>query len=176
MIGLASEQLIVLAILLPIIASVLIVLTDKQPNLREAITLVTASIVAFVVITLSIRVQAGEVPVLELFEVVPGIKVSFTIEPLGMLFALVAGTLWLVTSIYAVGYMRGHHEKNQTPDSKNHSNLLPRSYQPLQIRPTQHRKRNRPSLARLRKLRKNHRRRFSFTRLRFRNQRSRLNN
>ena len=110
----ASEQLIILAILLPLLASVLIILADKQPNLREAITLVTASIVAFIVITLAMRVQAGEVPILELFEVVPGITVSFNIEPLGMLFALVAGTLWLITSIYAIGYMRGHHEKNQT--------------------------------------------------------------
>ena len=112
--NLASEQLIVLAILLPLLASVLIVLTDKKPNLREAITLITATIVAFLVIALFLRVQSGESPSLELFEVVPGITVNFVIEPLGMLFALVAGTLWLVTSIYAIGYMRGHHEKNQT--------------------------------------------------------------
>jgi multicomponent Na+:H+ antiporter subunit D len=112
--GIASEQLIVLAIVLPLIASVLIVLTDKQPNLREAITLTTASVVAMLVITLASRVQDGEIANLELFEVVPGISISFSIEPLGMLFALVAGTLWLVTSIYAIGYMRGHHEKNQT--------------------------------------------------------------
>ena len=31
-----------------------------------------------------------------------------------MLFALVAGLLWLVTSIYSIGYMRGHNEQNQT--------------------------------------------------------------
>ncbi|MCW8901741.1 MAG: monovalent cation/H+ antiporter subunit D family protein [Gammaproteobacteria bacterium] len=110
----ASEQLIALAILLPLIASVLIVFADKQPNLREAITLITASLIAFIVITLAMRVQAGEVPALELFEVIPGITISFSIEPLGMLFALVAGTLWLITSIYSIGYMRGHHEKNQT--------------------------------------------------------------
>ena len=114
MISLASEQLIILAILLPLIASVLIVLTDKQPDLREAITLITASIVAILVITLAIRVNAGESPSFELFEVMPGITINFVIEPLGMLFALVAGTLWLVTSIYSIGYMRGHHEKNQT--------------------------------------------------------------
>ena len=33
---------------------------------------------------------------------------------LGMLFALVAGLLWVVTSIYSIGYMRGHNEQNQT--------------------------------------------------------------
>tara|TARA_R110002074_G_C12558390_1_gene667597 strand:- start:35782 stop:37257 length:1476 start_codon:yes stop_codon:yes gene_type:complete len=114
MISLASEQLIILAILLPLLAAVLIVLADKRPNLREAITLISASVVALLVITLATRINAGEAPGFDVFDVVPGITVSFSIEPLGMLFALVAGTLWLVTSIYAIGYMRGHHEKNQT--------------------------------------------------------------
>lgn len=114
MISLTSEQLIILAILLPLLAAVLIVLADKRPNLREAITLISASVVALLVITLATRINAGETPSFDVFDVVPGITVSFSIEPLGMLFALVAGTLWLVTSIYAIGYMRGHHEKNQT--------------------------------------------------------------
>lgn len=110
----SSEQLIILSMLLPLMAAALILLADKQPNLREAITLITASCVAVMVVTLALRVQGGERPALHLFEVMPGISISFSIEPLGMLFALVAGTLWLVTSIYAIGYMRGHHEKNQT--------------------------------------------------------------
>jgi len=112
--SITSEQLILLSILLPLIASVLIVFADKSPNLRESITLVTASIVAILVINLASRLRAGEDLKLELLEVVPGITLSFHIEPLGMLFALVAGTLWLLTSIYSIGYMRGHHEKNQT--------------------------------------------------------------
>src|SRR5690606_6649952 len=29
-------------------------------------------------------------------------------------FALVASSLWIITSIYSIGYMRGHHEENQT--------------------------------------------------------------
>ena len=31
-----------------------------------------------------------------------------------MIFALVASGLWVLTTIYAIGYMRGHDEKNQT--------------------------------------------------------------
>jgi len=114
MMDMSSQNMIILTLLLPLIAAVLIILTDKRPNLREAITLITAGSVAALVINLFLRVKAGEVPTLDLFEVIPGIRVSFSIEPLGMLFALVAGTLWLITSIYAIGYMRGHKEKNQT--------------------------------------------------------------
>ena len=114
MISLASEHLIMLAILLPLLASVLIVMADKKPNLREAITLITASMVAMLVIILATHINTGERPSFEVLDVIPGITVSFAVEPLGMLFALVAGVLWLVTSIYAMGYMRGHNEKNQT--------------------------------------------------------------
>jgi len=32
--------------------------------------------------------------------VVPGLSLAFAVEPLGMLFALVASFLWIVTSIY----------------------------------------------------------------------------
>lgn len=60
--SMASEQLIILCMLLPLVAAVLIVLANKHPNLREAITLITASAVAVMVITLARRVMAGEVP------------------------------------------------------------------------------------------------------------------
>ena len=49
-----------------------------------------------------------------LLEVVPGFVLAFAVEPLGMLFALVAGSLWLVNSIYSIGYMRANGEPRQT--------------------------------------------------------------
>ena len=49
-----------------------------------------------------------------LFEIVPGFVLAFAVEPLGMLFALVAGSLWLVNSVYSIGYMRANAEPRQT--------------------------------------------------------------
>jgi len=51
---------------------------------------------------------------IDIAEPLPGLAIRFEVEALGMLFALVASILWLVTSIYAIGYMRKHEEKNQT--------------------------------------------------------------
>ena len=45
---------------------------------------------------------------------IPGLSLTLSLEPLGMIFAGVASFLWIVTSFYAFGYMRGHHEANQT--------------------------------------------------------------
>lgn len=110
----SSAILMPLILLLPVIAAVLIRLTGNNPNLREAVTLVTSVSVFLLLIPLAMEVVSGDRPTFFLAEPFPGIALQLTLEPLGMLFALVAGFLWPVTSIYAIGYMRGHHEQNQT--------------------------------------------------------------
>jgi multicomponent Na+:H+ antiporter subunit D len=57
---------------------------------------------------------AGARPGLTLTEVLPGIGIAFSVEPLGMLFATLASGLWLINSLYSVGYMRANGERNQT--------------------------------------------------------------
>ena len=49
-----------------------------------------------------------------LFELFSGLPVAFRVEPLGMIFALVASGLWIVNSIYSIGYMRANGEHAQT--------------------------------------------------------------
>jgi multicomponent Na+:H+ antiporter subunit D len=57
---------------------------------------------------------AGARPAVTVSEVLPGISIAFRAEPLGMLFAALASSLWIVNSIYSIGYMRGNNESNQT--------------------------------------------------------------
>jgi len=101
-------------LLLPVLAAVLVLILGSKPNAREAATLVVGAITFWHVLGLLHLVLDGARPSLELFEVVPGVRLAFEVEPLGMVFALVASFLWPVTTLYAVGYMRGHHEENQT--------------------------------------------------------------
>jgi multicomponent Na+:H+ antiporter subunit D len=109
-----DQALILTALLLPFAGALGIVLCGRWPNLREAVTLVTAGALSLLVINLYLRLQTGATIALQLAEPLPGLSLRLEIEPLGMLFALVAGLLWLITSVYAIGYMRGHHEQNQT--------------------------------------------------------------
>ena len=99
---------------LPLFGAVLIILQDRYPNIREAITLITAACLILTVLTILPAVYAGGRPGFIAFQILPGIPISFEAEPLGMLFALVASGLWLVTSFYSIGYMRAHHEHKQT--------------------------------------------------------------
>ena len=110
----SGELAIVAAILVPLLGALLIAASHRHPNQREAATLVTATALFILVASLLSPVLAGERPETTLWEIIPGISISFQAEPLGMVFALIASFLWIVTSVYSIGYMRGHHEENQT--------------------------------------------------------------
>jgi multicomponent Na+:H+ antiporter subunit D len=109
-----AEQLVVLAVLLPALATVPIALAGRWPNLRETITLVTAVATASIVLSLIPDVLAGARPETAAFTIFAGVELGFAVEPLGMVFASVASTLWIVNTIYSIGYMRGHNEPRQT--------------------------------------------------------------
>lgn len=109
------ELAIGLSLLLPTLGMLgVLIIGERHPNAREGVTLVTTLLTFGTVLQLLPAVQAGLRPELELFQVLPGLVLAFKVEPLGMLYALVASGLWIVTSLYAIGYMRGHHEVNQT--------------------------------------------------------------
>lgn len=108
------EILLPLIIVLPLIGAALIQALGDRPNPREAVTLITSACVLVLLFDLLPDVMRGERPVYLIAEPVPGIPLQLALEPLGMLFALVAGILWIVTAVYAIGYMRAHHEANQT--------------------------------------------------------------
>jgi multicomponent Na+:H+ antiporter subunit D len=103
-----------LALATPVVGALLIWLTGARPNLREAVTLITAAGLFALVLLVLPPVVAGERPEVRLVEMLPGLGLAFTAEPLGVSFALVASLLWILTSVYSIGYMRGHHEANQT--------------------------------------------------------------
>ncbi len=110
----SPDTQVLAAIVIPFIGGLLIPLAHRMPNVREAITLATAALVAVTVWGLLPPVLAGSRPGLEVIQVVPGLKIAFQVEPLGLLFALVAGSLWIVNSVYSIGYMRGNDEPRQT--------------------------------------------------------------
>jgi multicomponent Na+:H+ antiporter subunit D len=102
------------AFAIPVAGSVLIALAGRWPNLREAATLGTAALLLASVLQLLGPVLDGDRPSLTLIEMLPGLPLAFSVEPLGMLFALVASGLWIVNSLYSIGYMRGNDEAHQT--------------------------------------------------------------
>ena len=107
-------NMILVCLLLPMLGALAIALAGRWPNLRESITLATSVALALAVATLLPDVMAGQRPEFFLAQLLPGIAIAFRVEPLGMLYAGLASSLWIVNSIYSIGYMRGNGEKHQT--------------------------------------------------------------
>lgn len=109
-----ASTLLITTLSLPLFLVLLIVLFRKQPNIRETLS-ITFGIFVFIVNLLLLESSwAGTAIECHLFALFPGLTIAFKIEPLGMVFALVASALWPVTTLYATGYMRAHHEPRQT--------------------------------------------------------------
>ncbi len=111
---LSPESTLLAALAVPAAGALLIALAGRLPNLREAVTLVTAAGLLACVLSLLPGVMAGARPAVTLVSVMPGLELALRLEPLGMLFALIASGLWIVNSLYSIGYMRGNGEINQT--------------------------------------------------------------
>ncbi|MBS1264052.1 MAG: NADH-quinone oxidoreductase subunit N [Methanonatronarchaeales archaeon] len=102
------------AVLVSAIAVALILASRGRPDVRESWTLL-ASVAKFgTVASMVPGVLAGQVYVTDLGPFLPGVEFSLRADPLGLLFGLVASGLWLVTSLYSIGYMRGLDEGSQT--------------------------------------------------------------
>ena len=112
--SLSLETMLQLSIILPLLATIGIVATGHKPDLREGVTIGTSLVLLYFVISLYQGLQLGESISVHWWELLPGLQISFSVEPLGMLFALIASFLWLITTVYAIGYMRSHQEQNQT--------------------------------------------------------------
>jgi multicomponent Na+:H+ antiporter subunit D len=110
----SPERLILLAVLVPFVGALIIPLFHKAPNLRETATLATSGALFIAVASLLAPVLGGTRPGAQVIEVAPGLALAVKVEPLGMLFALLASSLWIVNSIYSIGYMRANDEPRQT--------------------------------------------------------------
>ncbi|SEH55259.1 multisubunit sodium/proton antiporter, MrpD subunit [Halopenitus malekzadehii] len=101
-------------VLVSFVASGAIVASHRRPNLREGWTLLAAVAKFAAVVSLLPGVLAGTVYVTEVVTFLPYVEFTLRADPLGMLFAVLASGLWIITSLYSIGYMRGLDEPNQT--------------------------------------------------------------
>ncbi|MCH2546265.1 MAG: monovalent cation/H+ antiporter subunit D family protein [Alphaproteobacteria bacterium] len=110
----ANASLMIFALIIPLFGAFLLPFFSRQPYLRETVSITTALALLFVVIQLLDVFNTGSRPYVELWQMMPQFNFAFALRPLGMIFALVASSLWLITTIYAIGYMRGNNETGQT--------------------------------------------------------------
>ena len=102
------------AVLVSAVAIPVILSLRSRPDVREGVTVVVAATKFALVASMVPGVLAGTTYVTRLGEFGNGVSLVLRADPLGLLFALLASLLWIVTSFYSIGYMRGLDEHAQT--------------------------------------------------------------
>ena len=103
-----------LAVLVSAVAVVLIVASYRHPNVRETWSVIAAVAKFGIIASMLPGVLDGTHYEWRFEGFVAGVDFGLRADPLGMLFALLASFLWIFTSFYAAGYMRGLDEHAQT--------------------------------------------------------------
>lgn len=102
------------ALLPAALAVPLILLSRRRPSVREAWSLLAALAQTAIVAAMLPSVLAGAAPAWQLLDLAPGIPLLLRADPAGTLFALVASALWVLTTVYSIGYTRAERERAQT--------------------------------------------------------------
>ena len=103
-----------LAVLVSLLAAAAIRVVGDRPVLREAATFLAAVTKFAIVVSMVPVVLDGGTFETAPIGLVAGFSLHLRVDALGLLFALVASALWVVTSVYSVGYMRAGKYPNQT--------------------------------------------------------------
>lgn len=102
------------AVLVSLLAVILIGVSGRYPNIREGWTMIAALTKFGLVVSMLPTILEGKVIVYHVATVLPGLDIAFRVDALGMTLALTASFLWIITSVYAIGYMRSLNEHAQT--------------------------------------------------------------
>jgi multicomponent Na+:H+ antiporter subunit D len=112
-----TDTIVSIKPLLAVLVSLLvtpILASSRSANVREAWTFAAAGVKFLIVVSMLPTILKGTEMVYTVVEFLPGAAIQFRVDAFGMLFALVASFLWIVTSVYSIGYMRGLNEHSQT--------------------------------------------------------------
>jgi formate hydrogenlyase subunit 3/multisubunit Na+/H+ antiporter MnhD subunit len=103
-----------LALACPLACAPLIYLLRQRPNLREGCTLTAAVLQFALVISMAPAVRAGGAIRVHILAIAPGLTVALNVDAFGLLFAITSSFLWILVSLYSIGYMRSLNEHAQT--------------------------------------------------------------
>jgi len=106
--------MLVAIVAIPFLGTCAVMFLHNRPDAREAASL-AAAILTFVFVVLALPSAFAAQPVTTpALVVLPSLSLQFTADAFGLLFAGIASLLWIITTIYSIGYMRGLREHAQT--------------------------------------------------------------
>jgi multicomponent Na+:H+ antiporter subunit D len=104
-----------LAVLVTLIGALLIIFTgERYRNLREFWTILVSVLKFSIVISMVPFVLQGRTVEYTIVLLTQGVSLQFRVDQFGLFFGVLASALWIATSVYSIGYVRGLNEHAQT--------------------------------------------------------------
>jgi len=107
-----ADLSMLLSILSPCLGALFVWVFSGNRLLRDGVSIGAAAGSTLFVAMTWLAYQRGETASLTLLEVMPGLFIDFEATALGLLFALIASSLWLVSAVYCMGYMPAAREEH----------------------------------------------------------------
>ncbi len=105
---------LLIALLIPLIGTLGVMFKGDNENVREGISSFSSILLLFVVGSMVPDVLSGKTLTFHMFTILPGVTITLRADPMSMIFAIVASSLWTIAVFYSLGYMRGLKEHAQT--------------------------------------------------------------
>jgi len=105
---------LLIALLIPLVGTLGVMFKGDNENVREGISSFSSILLLFVVGSMVPDVLSGKTLTFHMFTILPGVTVTLRADPMSMIFAIVASSLWTIAVFYSLGYMRGLKEHAQT--------------------------------------------------------------
>ncbi|HBO85065.1 MAG TPA: cation:proton antiporter [Deltaproteobacteria bacterium] len=105
-----------LAVAVSLLGAAFILVTRRLPNIREGCSLAAAILTCLIVLSMIPAVLAGNTLNYTLFSLTDdsALSIAFRVDAMGILFAITASFLWILITLYSIGYVRSLHEHAQT--------------------------------------------------------------
>ena len=100
-----ENSTLLLAVLVPLIGSLVVMTMKDNPNLREFISSCSSVLLFILVLSFIPALREGKTLVYTIFDILPGLSVTLRADGFSMIFALVASSLWIIAVFYSMGYM-----------------------------------------------------------------------
>ncbi|PIE68688.1 MAG: cation:proton antiporter [Deltaproteobacteria bacterium] len=113
-VNVVDNNFLLVAVMIPLVGSLVVMTMKKNPNLREFISSSASFLLLAVVLSFIPALRDGKILQYTVFQLLPGLTITLRADGFSMIFALVASTLWAISVFYSMGYMRAHDEPGQT--------------------------------------------------------------
>jgi multicomponent Na+:H+ antiporter subunit D len=109
-----SALFMLLPPLIPLLTAACVLIAGNRTAVRDAISVAGACLTLVCVLFAGTAVMSGNQPDLLVVTLYPGIALRFTLDGVGLLFAVTSAGMWVMAALYSIGYMRALSEHAQS--------------------------------------------------------------